>query len=68
MYEQIALSKDKSEVLRLSLEGNVIAKPQDIVKHLTILELLGIEEKSKYKEKISTKKPYQYSVYNPENQ
>lgn len=68
MYEQIALSKDKSEVLRLSLEGNVIAKPQDIVKHLTILEFLGIEEKSKYKEKISTKKPYQYSVYNPENQ
>lgn len=50
LYERIALSKDKSEVLRLSSEGNVIAKPQDIIKQPTVLEFLGIEEKSKYTE------------------
>ena len=30
LYERLALSKDKSDILRLSTEGNVIAKPQDI--------------------------------------
>lgn len=50
LYERIALSRDKSEVLRLSSEGNIIAKPQDIIKQPTVLEFLGIEEKSKYAE------------------
>lgn len=46
LYERIALSRDKSEVLRLSSEGNIIAKPQDIIKQPTVLEFLGIEEKT----------------------
>lgn len=46
LYERIALSRDKSEVLRLSSEGNIIAKPQDIIKQPTVLEFLGIEEKA----------------------
>lgn len=50
LYDRIALSRDKSEVLRLSSEGNIIAKPQDIIKQPTVLEFLGIEEKSKYAE------------------
>ncbi len=32
LYERLALSRDKDEVMRLAKEGNVIAKPQDIVK------------------------------------
>ena len=50
LYERLALSKDKSETLRLSTEGNVIAKPQDIIKQPTVLEFLGIEDKAKYVE------------------
>lgn len=36
--------------MRLSSEGNIIAKPQNIIKRPTVLEFLGIEEKSKYTE------------------
>ncbi|MBU9736240.1 PDDEXK nuclease domain-containing protein [Diplocloster agilis] len=50
LYERLALSKDKSDILCLSTEGNVIAKPQDIIKQPTVLEFLGIEEKAKYVE------------------
>lgn len=50
LYERLALSKDKSDILRLSTDGNVIAKPQDIIKQPTVLEFLGIEEKAKYVE------------------
>jgi predicted nuclease of restriction endonuclease-like (RecB) superfamily len=50
LYERLALSRDKKEVLRLSQEGNVIEKPQDIVKQPTVLEFLGLEEKAKYTE------------------
>lgn len=50
LYERLALSKDKSDILRLSTEGNIIAKPQDIIKQPTVLEFLGIEEKAKYVE------------------
>lgn len=50
LYERLALSKDKSDILRLSAEGNIIAKPQDIIKQPTVLEFLGIEEKAKYVE------------------
>lgn len=50
LYERLALSKDKSDILRLSTEGNVIAKPQDIIKQPTVLEFLGIEEKARYVE------------------
>lgn len=50
LYERIALSRDKSEVMRLATEGNIIEKPQDIIKQPTVLGFLGLEEKSKYLE------------------
>lgn len=50
LYERLALSRDKSEVMRLSVEGNVVTTPQDIVKQPTVLEFLGLEEKAKYVE------------------
>ncbi len=50
LYERLALSRDKDEVMRLAKEGNVITKPQDIVKQPTVLEFLGLEEKTKYSE------------------
>ena len=50
LYERLALSRDKEGVLRLATEGNVIAKPEDIIKQPTVLEFLGMEEKTKYSE------------------
>ena len=35
LYERLALSRDKEGVLRLATEGNVIAKPEDIIKQPT---------------------------------
>lgn len=32
LYERLALSRDKNGVLRLAKEGNVIEKPEDIIK------------------------------------
>ena len=32
MYERLALSRDKNGALRLAKEGNVIEKPEDIIK------------------------------------
>ena len=50
LYERLALSREKDEVMRLASEGNVITKPQDIVKQPTVLEFLGLDEKAKYVE------------------
>lgn len=36
--------------MRLAQEGNVITRPEDIVKQPTVLEFLGLEEKAKYSE------------------
>lgn len=50
LYERLALSREKGEVLRLASEGNIVARPQDIVKQPTVLEFLGLDEKAKYVE------------------
>lgn len=50
LYERIALSKDKQEVMQLANDGQVVTKPTDIIKQPTVLEFLGLEEKATYKE------------------
>lgn len=50
LYERIALSREKNAVIQLAREGNVVEKPQDIVKQPIVLEFLGIEEREKYTE------------------
>lgn len=50
LYERLALSRQKDEVMRLAQEGNVIEKPTDIIKQPTVLEFLGLEEQAKYSE------------------
>ena len=50
LYERLALSRDKEAVLQLAKRGNIIIKPEDIVKQPTVLEFLGMEEKTKYSE------------------
>ena len=50
LYERLALSRDKTEVRRLSLEGQVIEKASDLVKDPLVLEFLGLDEKPAYSE------------------
>lgn len=50
LYERLALSRDKDEVMRLSREGQTIEKPQDIIKNPVTLEFLGLKPDSAYTE------------------
>jgi predicted nuclease of restriction endonuclease-like (RecB) superfamily len=50
LYERLALSRNKSEIRRLSQKGQVIEKPVDIIKNPLVLEFLGLEEKPEYSE------------------
>ena len=50
LYERLALSKDKNEVLRLSKEGQLVEKPRDILKNPLVLEFLGMAEDATYSE------------------
>lgn len=50
LYERLALSKDKGEVMRLATEGQVIEKPADIIKNPITLEFLGLQPEAVYSE------------------
>jgi len=50
LYERISLSKDKKQIEILSKQGEIIEKPQDVIKDPYILEFLGFPELSKYSE------------------
>lgn len=50
LYERLALSRDKAGIRRLAKEGQVIIKPEDMLKEPLVLEFLGLEEKSGYSE------------------
>lgn len=50
LFERLALSKDKHKVMQLAGKGQIVEKPEDIIKTPYILEFLGLEEKSAYTE------------------
>jgi predicted nuclease of restriction endonuclease-like (RecB) superfamily len=50
LYERLALSRNKEEVMRLAKEGQVIEKSEDILKNPLTLEFLGLEEHTAYSE------------------
>ncbi len=50
LYERIALSKDKDEILRLAHEGQTVSKPTDIIKNPITLEFLGLKPDTAYSE------------------
>lgn len=50
LYQRLALSRNKEEVLKLSKEGHTIEKSSDIIKNPLTLEFLGLQEKPKYSE------------------
>ncbi len=50
LYERLALSRDKKGIKELSRKGQVVDKPQDIIKNPYVLEFLGLDENAKYSE------------------
>lgn len=50
LYERLALSRDKAGIRRLAKEGQVMMKPEDMLKEPLVLEFLGLEEESGYSE------------------
>jgi predicted nuclease of restriction endonuclease-like (RecB) superfamily len=50
LYERLALSRDKAGIRKLAKEGQIITRPEDLLKEPLVLEFLGLEEKSGYSE------------------
>jgi len=50
LYERLALSRDKKRVDDLSKRGQIVERPEDLMKDPYVLEFLGLKEKSTYSE------------------
>lgn len=50
LYERLALSRDKDEVMRLAREGQTVEKYSDIIKNPITLEFLGLKPDAAYTE------------------
>jgi len=50
LYERLALSRDKAGVKRLAEKGQLVARPEDVLKEPLVLEFLGLNEKAGYSE------------------
>jgi len=50
LFERLAMSKDKKGLLQLAAQGQVIEKPQDIIKSPLILEFIDLPQTEKMKE------------------
>ena len=50
LYERLALSRNKDEVMRLAKEGQTLEKPSDIIKDPLTLEFLGLKPDVAYTE------------------
>ena len=50
LYERLSLSRDKEGIERLSTEGQIIERPEDLLKDPYVLEFTGLPELSKYSE------------------
>lgn len=50
LYERLALSRDKESIKNLALQGQIIEKPEDMIKDPYILEFTGLPELPQYSE------------------
>ena len=50
LYERLALSRDKEGILRVAKKGQVVARPDDLLKEPFVLEFLGLSEQARYSE------------------
>lgn len=50
LYERLALSRDQEGVRRLADQGQLVSRPEDLLKESYVLEFLGLDEKTTYSE------------------
>ena len=50
LFERLSLSKDKKKVKQLAAKGQIIEKPEDVLKTPYVLEFLGLDDKTAYSE------------------
>jgi predicted nuclease of restriction endonuclease-like (RecB) superfamily len=50
LYERLALSRDKTGIVKLARKGQLVEKPEDILKEPLVLEFLGLSEQTRYSE------------------
>ncbi len=50
LYERLALSRDKEKVKELSTKGQIVERPEDLIKEPYVLEFLGLPEMTVYSE------------------
>jgi len=50
LYERLALSRDKKGIKELAQKGQIVKRPEDLLKEPYVLEFLGLEENTKYSE------------------
>ena len=50
LFERLALSRDKHGIRKLAAQGQVVARPEDLLKEPYVLEFLGLAEKAQYSE------------------
>lgn len=50
LYERLALSKDKEGVKLLAQKGQIVEKPEDVIKDPYVLEFIGLPELPQYTE------------------
>lgn len=50
LFERLALSRDKEGLRQLAQQGQVVARPEDMLKEPLVLEFLGLSEQAGYSE------------------
>ncbi len=50
LFERLALSRNKAGVKRLAEKGQIISRPEDVLKEPLVLEFLGLDERADYSE------------------
>lgn len=50
LYERLALSRDKRGIRKLAQHGQIVRRPQDLLKEPYVPEFLGLDEKTAYSE------------------
>ena len=50
LFERLALSTDKQKIKQLATKGQILEKPEDVLKSPYVLEFLGLQEKASYTE------------------
>lgn len=50
LYERLALSRDKDGVRQLAMDGQIVTRPEDLLKEPYVLEFLGLDEQARYSE------------------